>query len=106
MYCVSNNGESMVSKDDDYTPREGEKLFDHWPLTENEMSANFPGRTDAIKSQKLATLQAEYNAYICKLGQDYAIAQAQGNITTAEDIASEMKDVLAQYAIDKAAING
>jgi hypothetical protein len=60
----------------------------------------------SVKTQKLAALQTEYDAYITKLGQDWAVANAQGNTTVVTDIASEMADVLLQYTADKAEING
>jgi len=60
----------------------------------------------AVKAQKLATLQADYDTYITKLGQDWAVANAQGNTTVATDIALEMADVLDQYTADKAEIVG
>jgi len=60
----------------------------------------------AVKAQKLTALQAEYDTYITKLGQDWAVANAQGSATVAADIALEMADVLTQYTADKAEIVG
>jgi hypothetical protein len=103
MYCYGNNGHSMKQVKDNYSVQAGEILFAHI-ATEIELVTAFPSYAEEFKAQKLAALQADYNNYIAKLGQDYAIAMAQGNTDVAVDIRSEMTTVLEQYAADKATL--
>lgn len=56
MFAYSNNGSSMRSVEPSWTPMDGEIFFDH-RLTEDELLAAFPGRSDALAAEALDRTQ-------------------------------------------------
>ncbi len=108
MFAVSNNGLSIRAVAKDYTAQDGEVLFsvmDISDITEEMVSAAFPGYTTAVKQEKLAQLNAAYLAYMDHLSKCYSKATALGYTTVAEDIQTEIVTVKAQYEADLAEIN-
>lgn len=58
-YCYSGLGYNMRLTEDNYIPQDGEVLFDHYPVSEEELRTAFPGRQAAQEAEELLRLSNE-----------------------------------------------
>lgn len=97
MYCYFNNGNSMRSVDPGYQVESGEALLDHYPATEDELLAAFPGRAALQATEAQAQAHAETIAQIEALEakQHRAIREATltGDKTRLQAIESQIVEL-------------
>jgi hypothetical protein len=110
MFCASNNGLAIRAVTNDYVAQTGEVLFnvmDMSEITDEQLTAAFPGRAVAIKAQKITELNAEYQTKYDVLAKQYAkIYLSDGDTVNTKQTAAATyyKAIMANYTIEKAAI--
>jgi len=94
--CYYNNGLSYKKVKSIYTVSDGEVLFDATPTTA-QLESSFSGYSNAVKAQKSAELDTEYQSQFITLAQSLGLATLNGNQTVIDGIKSDYTALKTEY---------
>ena len=107
MFAASNNGLSIRAVKDKSEADIGEVVFDILDMSEiseDMLKAAFSEYLDAMKSQKLDELDAEYKSEFEKIVMAYNTAIIAGDFTTATTRQTDYATLKTEYATAREAI--